>query len=290
MGSGMANIGRSIALGLRRRWKRASATFLSVLGSVWLVTEVLTRVSHETNQWLDEHGMLYLVLALVAAAIGFIVAAYEARSVAFTIPNTDTTLTLKFGSIFEEDADWIIGINEFFDSKLGNIVSASSLHGQIIAKLYNGNEANFRRDVDIALGKFHGQHVVRAEGQSIKYELGTTAVIPRGSRKIFLVAISQTDLATHRSSSTVPILWDALANAIKEVDSHGNGEPIALPLIGNGRASLNIPPQHLLRIITLKLTELGKQYDLPSKITINLSDECFDHLDLVEIKRGWSLV
>ena len=79
------------------------------------------------------------------------IAAYEARSVSFTVPNTDTTLTLNFASIFDEFADWIIGVNEFFDSILGNIVSVSPLHGQIIAKLYTGNEANFRRDVDAAL-------------------------------------------------------------------------------------------------------------------------------------------
>lgn len=286
----MTNIGQSIAIGLKRRWKRAGATFLSVLGSLWLITEVLTRVSHDTSLWLDSHGTLYLIVAGTAAAIGFFAAAYEARTIAFTIPNTDTTLTLKFGSIFDEDADWIIGVNEFFDSTLGNIVSVNSLHGQIIAKIYNGNEANFRRDVDAALAGYQGQTVQRAEGQTVKYELGATAVIPRGPRKIFLVAISKTDLATHRSSSTVPTLWDALTDVIKQVDSHGNGDPLALPLIGNGRASLNIPPQHLLRIITLKLTELGKQYDLPRRITINLSDDCFEHLDLVEIKRGWSVV
>ncbi|RJT25381.1 hypothetical protein D5I55_08185 [Chakrabartia godavariana] len=286
----MANVGQSIAIGLKRRWQRASATFLSVLGSVWLVTEVLTRVSLYADQWLDAHGSAYLVVTVVAASIGFFVAAYEVRAVAFTIPNTDTTLTLKFGSIFDEDADWIIGVNEFFDSTLGDIVSVNTLHGQIIAKLYNGNEANFRRDVDAALADFQGQAVQRTEGQAIKYELGTTVVIPRGQRRIFLVAISKTDLATHRSSSTVPIVWDALAAAIKEVDSRGNGDPLALPLIGNGRAGLNIPPQHLLRIITLRLTELGKQFDLPRRVTVNLSDDCFEHLDLVEIKRGWSVV
>jgi len=286
----MADIAQSIAVGLKRRWKRASATFLSVLGSVWLITEVLTRVSSKIDKWVDDNGALYLVFALAVAAVGFFAAAYEARSVAFTVPNTDTTLSLKFGSIFDEDADWIIGVNEFFDSTLGNIVSVNSRHGQIIATLYNGNEASFRRDVDTALADFQGQAVQRAEGQTVKYPLGTTIVVPRGPRKIFLVAISKTDLTTHRSSSTVPILWDALTEALKEVDNHGNGDPLALPLIGNGRASLNIPPQHLLRIITLKLTELGKQYDLPRRVTINLSDDCFEHLDLVEIKRGWSVV
>lgn len=286
----MSKFIQSVLTGLKRRWKRAGTAFLSVLGSVWLVTEVLTRVSHDTNQWLDNHGTSYLVFAIASATIGFLIAAYEARAVAFTIPNTDTTLTLKFSSIFDEAADWIIGVNEFFDSTLGNIVSANSLHGQIIAKLYKGNEANFRRDVDAALAGQQSEPVQRAEGQTARFPLGTTAVIARGPHKIFLVAISKTDLATHRSSSTVPILWDALSDAFKEVDSRGNGDPLAMPLIGNGRASLNIPPQHLLRIITLKLTELGKQYDLPRRITINLSDDCFEHLDLVEIKRGWSIV
>lgn len=286
----MSKFIQSVITGLKRRWKRAGTAFLSVLGSVWLVTEVLTRVSHDTNQWLDNHGTSYLVFAIASATIGFLIAAYEARALAFTIPNTDTTLTLKFSSIFDEAADWIIGVNEFFDSTLGNIVSANSLHGQIIARLYNGNEANFRRDVDAALAGQQSEPVQRAEGQTARFPLGTTAVIARGPHKIFLVAISKTDLATHRSSSTVPILWDALSDAFKEVDSRGNGDPLAMPLIGNGRASLNIPPQHLLRIITLKLTELGKQYDLPRRITINLSDDCFEHLDLVEIKRGWSIV
>ncbi len=286
----MSKFVQSVITGLRRRWQRAIATFLSVLGSVWLVTEVLTRVSHDANQWLDDHGTAYLVLAGCSAGIGFLIAAYEARAVAFTIPNTDTKLTLKFSSIFDEAADWVIGVNEFFDSTLGNIVSANSLHGQIIAKVYNGNEANFRRDVDAALAGYQSQPVQRVEGQTAKFPLGTTAVIARGPHKIYLVAISKTDAITHRSSSTVPILWDALSDAFKEVDSRGNGDPLAMPLIGNGRASLNIPPQHLLRIITLKLTELGKQYDLPRRITINLSDDCFEHLDLVEIKRGWSIV
>jgi hypothetical protein len=131
-------------------------------------------------------------------------------------------------------------VNEFFDSTLGNIVSANSLHGQIIARLYNGNEANFRRDVDAALAGQQSETVQRAEGQTA-FPARDNCRHRRGPHKIFLVAISKTDLATHRSSSTVPILWDALSDAFKEVDSRGNGDPLAMPLIGNGRASLNIP-------------------------------------------------
>lgn len=286
----MKNFWQSILVGLKRRWRRATTAALSMLGSIWLATEVLTRVSSSLNQWLDDNGILYLAAAAAAAAIAFVCSAFEARSVTFLIPNTDTFLTLKFSDIFAEDADWIIGVNELFDSTIGNIVAANSLHGQVISKIYNGNEAAFRQEVDAALAAVPSQTVQRAAGQTEKYPLGTTAVLPRGNRKLYLVAISSTNLATNRSQSTVPTLWDALRAAFHMVDTQGNGAPLALPLMGNGRAGISIPPQHLLRIITLRITELSKQYDLPSRISINLADDCFEHLDLVEIKRGWSVV
>jgi hypothetical protein len=231
-----------------------------------------------------------LIVAGIASLIGFIVAIYEPRQVSFTVPNTGTTLTLKFTSIFDEVSDWIVGVNEYFDSTLGDIVSASSLHGQVITKVYAGNAQNFRNDVDNALAGYQGVTEARTEGNCVRYPLGAVAVIKRGPHKIYLVAITKTDPVTHRANSTVPILWDALGETLATVDRVGNGAALAMPLVGNGRASLNIPPQHLLRLIALRLVHSSKSHDLPRKVTINLSDDCFEHLDIVEIKRGWSVV
>lgn len=281
---------QSIVVGLQRRWKRSFATFLSVLGAVWLLTEIVTRAFSPANDWLTKNGTLYLFTAFGLAVTGFLIATYEARSVTFTIPNTGTKLTLKFADIFKHDADWLIGVNEFFDSTVGTIVADTSLHGQVILKVFNGDSGEFRSVVDRALTGINYEAVERVEGQRKRYPLGTTINIARGHRKIYLMALTKTDTTTHRATSSVPILWDALDAAFKMVDAVGNGAPLALPLIGNGRASLNIPPQHLLRLITLRLTELGRTYDLPRNITITLAEECFEHLDLVEIKRGWSVV
>lgn len=281
---------QSIVVGLQRRWKRGFATFLSALGAIWLLTEILTRAYSPANDWLTKNGTSYLLVAFGLAVTGFLIAIYEARSVTFTIPNTGTKLTLKFADIFKEDADWLIGVNEFFDSTVGTIVADTSLHGQVISKVFNGDSGEFRNVVDRALtGKNH-EIVERVEGQTKRYPLGTTINIARGHRKIYLMALTRTDANTHRATSSVPILWDALDAAFKMVDAVGNGAPLALPLIGNGRASLNIPPQHLLRLITLRLTDLGRTYDLPRNITLTLAEACFEHLDLVEIKRGWSVV
>ncbi len=280
---------QSMTVGVQRRWRSGVAAGFAVLGGVWLLTEVITRVSHDASTWLDHHGEPYLIAAGAAALIGFFVCSYEARKLSFTLPNTGTTITLRFSNIFDEaGADWLVGVNEFFDSTLGDIVAATSLHGQIIASIYNGNESAFRRDVDASLSAYESTQVVRSTGQSARYPLGTTAVIPRAGHKIYLLAITKTDTETARSSSTIPILWESLTEAIRVIDQVGNGAPLAMPLIGNGRASLNIPPQHLLRLLILKLSAASRSYDLPRSITISLSNDCFEHLDLVEICNGWS--
>ena len=286
----MNKIYQSFEIGFRRRWARGLTAALSVLGTVWLLTEVVTRVSKDTSTWLDSNGAFYLTIAGIVSVAGFLVAVYERREVSFTIPTTGTTLSLKFGNIFDEATDWIVAVNEYFDSTLGDIVASTSLHGQVISRVYGGNEQSFRADVDKALDGYQGVTEARAKGHPIRYPLGTVAVIKNGPHKIYLMALTWTDAVTHRANSTVPILWDALGAALAAVDRAGNGAPLAMPLIGNGRASLNIAPQHLLRLIALKIVDASRSHDLPRKMTVNLSDDCFEHLDIVEIKRGWSVV
>jgi hypothetical protein len=196
---------------------------------------------------------------------------------------------LKFANIFDEPADWLIGVNEFFDSELGQLVSPNSLHGKLISGEYNGNAARFRTEVDAALASYQGTHIDRPQGQQTRYDLGTTIVLRGSAKNIYLTAIARSDLQTSRASSSVPILWDGLAEALRIIDNTGNGNPLAMPLIGNGRASIPIPPQHLLRIIVLILTEAAKRHGMPKQIIITLADDCFELLDLPEIKRGWSL-
>jgi hypothetical protein len=101
--------------------------------------------------------------------------------------------------------------------------------------------------------------------------------------------MAKTDMHTLKASATVPMLWDALQAALRSVYNSGNGEPLALPLIGNAQASINIEPQHLLRLITLCLVEFGRSTQLPKQITIALPEKCFEELDIREIARDWKV-
>lgn len=278
---------KSFVVGIRRRWAWGLARALSAVGGVWLVTEVALVISADLDVWLKSHTQSYFVIVAVTAALGFLSYVYEPRSVTFKVPTTDSYITIKFGSLFSENANWLISVNEFFDSRLGDVVSAKSVHGQFITRVFAGDEGRFRGAVEASLNNVTGTKVERPTLPCTAYNIGTTAIVPNGINKAFLVAFSKTDLKTHKASADVPMLWHAMTGGLDAVWHHGSGEPLAMPLLGNGLSGVNIEPQHLLRLITLRLVDYGRKTGLPKKITIVALEDCFEHLDLREIKRDW---
>lgn len=277
----------SLTVGLRRRWKAGLTHAFGLAGAIWLVTEIVTRLSKSANDWLTEHGDSFGVAVLLACVVAFLWYAYEHRKVEFQVPTTNSFITIKFGDLFAEDSDWLLGVNEFFDGRLGHVVAQSSVHGQFIARAFNGDEARFRDAVTNALVGVPATKTDRADNPEDAYPIGTTAVVPLGSKKAYLVAIAKTDLQTNKASATVPMLWEAIIGALGTIQDYGNGERLAMPLIGNGRSSVNIEPQHLLRLLTLALVEFGRKVGLPASVTIVVPEACFEQLDLREIKRDW---
>lgn len=281
------NVFQSIFVGIRRRWKRGVGQALAAVGAIWLITQVTTEVSEKATTWLDQNGTVYTALVVAAALAWFLFYTYEPRKVRFQIPTTDSFITVKFGNIFSEDSHWLIGVNEFFDGKLGEVISKNSVHGQFITRGFDGSEQSFRDAVTGVLPKKHSGKKSRPNLPSVPYEIGTTAVVPNGGNKAFLVAMSQTDLETHKASCDVPMLWTALSGALRSIRNHGNGEPVAMPLLGNGLSGVNIEPQHLLRLLTLRLVEFGRKEGLPKNVSIVVLDDCFEQLDIREIARDW---
>lgn len=258
------------------------------MGSLWLITQVSSAVFPAIKALIEAHQVAYLTLVVAIAIIFFAREAYEPASVSFRVPNTDTKVTIRFGDLFKTDDDLLIAVNEFFDGKLGQVVARESVHGGFIEKHFNSDEVRFREEVDRALVGASGTQTNRAISPDVKYPIGTTAVLNIGHRKAFLFALSETNLITAKASTSVPYLWTSLFCALAAVHHHGNGRPLALPLIGNGRSSLNIAPQHLLRLIALILVEFARTAALPKRVTIVLPEACFEALDLREIARDWT--
>ncbi|KZD24776.1 macro domain-containing protein [Tardiphaga robiniae] len=279
---------KSLFVGIQRRWKIGIGRALSVVGAISLLTGIITRVSTAANLWIVDHGTWYLAAVAAAAIVWFIAYTYEKRSVSFAIPTTDSRIDIRFGDLLTEQSDLLIGVGEFFDHEIGHIVSRNSLHGKVIEQVFNGEAARFRLDVDRSIKHLPATKTERSVKPDLKYPIGTTAVVRNGQHQIFLVAMALTDMATSKASSTVPLLWDALRGALSTVKNYGNGATLSLPLIGNGQSSVNIEPQHLLRLIVLALVDYGRRSGLPKQVNIIVPEACFKLLDIREIERDWS--
>ncbi|MES3028904.1 MAG: macro domain-containing protein [Pseudomonadota bacterium] len=277
---------QSFSQGFKRRKVQGLGAAFSGLGFLWLLTEIIMAFSPTMKAGFEDHASGYFILAGTTAVAFFMRTIYEPRLVKFDLPMTNSQITIKYGDLFKEPDDMLIAVNEYVDSQLGDPVSPASVHGGFIRTFFNSDEARFRTEVDAALSHATGTQVQRAIMPATKFPVGTTARLRIGHRVAYLFVLTETD-DQHKASSTVPYLWDAMQAVLAQVRTHGNGRALALPLIGNGRSGLDLPPQHLLRLLILALVEFAKKSGLPQSVTIVAPDACFEHLDLREIVRDW---
>ena len=261
-----------------RRWWNGLRNGLASVGAIWTVTEVVTSALPSMKLAFEAQGADYLRIMVILFVAVFIGTVIEPAEVTFRVPNTDTKITLKFADLFALDANLLIGVNELFDGELGVPVSQSTVHGQFIVRNFGASSASFRAVVDPALTATGAQPVAtgRAMHPSDAYPIGTTIAVPNGARTAFLMAMARTDLVTSKASSDVPTLWTALRRGLLTVNQQGNGEPLAMPLFGNGQSGVKLEPQHLLRLLILALVDFATNSSarLPKKVTIALHEGC----------------
>ena len=208
-----------LSLGMRRRWWPGVRNGLAAIGALWTLTEIVTAALPTMKSALENHGSNYIITIALIFLLVFLMYIREPVEVTFKIPNTDTSIKLMFGDLFDQDANLLIGVNEFFDGELGIPVSKNTVHGQFIVRNFGGSSAAFRSAIDPALAAtgVKPQPTTRPIEPSLSYPIGTTARIPNGSRIVFLMAMAHTDLATAKAQSDVPTLWKALRQDRKSV-------------------------------------------------------------------------
>ncbi|RYF49040.1 MAG: hypothetical protein EOO38_08820 [Cytophagaceae bacterium] len=282
---------KSLKVGARRRWWDGLRMAFSAVGVAWTLSEVLTKALTPLDTYLNAHGGDFLAFMATLSVVVFVACIAEPVSVTFTVPTSDTKITLKYGDLFAQNADLLIGVNEFFDGELGRAVDGKSLHGQFITRNFGGSAANFQAVVLPALAATGviPSHTSRPVQPSQSYPIGTTVPVANGAHRAFLMAMAKTDLITFKASSDPAILWAALQGGFAAAHIHGGGAPLAMPLFGNGQAGINLAPQHLLRLLTLALVDFGRNstFRLPRQVTVVLHDRCFEELDIREIARDW---
>ncbi|WP_246059852.1 macro domain-containing protein [Herbidospora galbida] len=199
-----------------------------------------------------------------------------------------TSITVVVGDLFEQhDANLVVGFSDTFDTVAdGVVISAQSVQGQLVDRLYGGDAPRLGREISAALRRKRISPVAeesrqaKPHGRRKRYPIGTVATLRAGNRCVFAVAYSrmtndllaESDLAGLGHS--LDRLWDAA-----RLD--GQLRPLAIPLVGSGLARIpDATPGALLRLIVQSYVARAEQQPFSTELRIVLRQGALERIAL----------
>lgn len=221
---------------------------------------------YESNNLIN-HIIKVIITFLVLYALSFVCAFlyyYFKRRVIYFKYNR-FVVSGTYGNILDyigaSKVNLIVPVNSCFDIKIDDsVISANSLHGQVIKFLYDNNlvsqsvlDKKIKRSlreqnissVNISNDVKQGG---KSEGNYNRYPIGSTAFVDIGNVRYHFIALSI--IENNKNAKTSDQDYLIVLNAI--VDNcfrNSNGNPIYLPLIGSGLSILNYNHQQQLEFM-----------------------------------------
>lgn len=197
-----------------------------------------------------------------------------------------STFEIKSGNIFESPELKVINFNEYFDTQVDDkIIAKNSLNGQFIQRILNNNTEKLDKEIEIQLKeKIVEKNDSRKLGKKKKYNLGEIVVYEE-----YLLTSLTKFTEDNRATISLKEYLEFLMNFWDNLDKIYSGRSVAITLFGSSSLTrfadaYEISDQDLIEIIiwTFKISKIKFKY--PSKITMLLSDNLINKINLYKIK------
>lgn len=187
-----------------------------------------------------------------------------------------------YGDLFKSKGIIVIPVNDYFDTIVDNkIVSSNTLHGKFIKSVFDGNEAELKKQIKQQLGKYNkplGVNSSRKFGNKKSYPLGTVCQVTSGNGVYYLVALTKfnsNDRAEVKNSEYQRVLCDLFSY----IEQNSQGREVNIPLIGAGHSGVKLGTQKLLEFLLFSIS-LKDDLTLINGINIILHESVKADIDL----------
>lgn len=230
----------------------------------------------------------YLLGAVILGCVAYgIHQVWKPSKVEIPVAHTNTVIEVIFGDLFLQKGVRVVAVGEFFESKIGKPVSDKSLHGIFLQKCFGGQPESFDKQVEAELKGIQGTVVEKAEGKTMSYPIGTTALIAVNQDRYIVFALTKSDPQTLKAWSTVTMMWDSMHQLWTRARNELGGNDLNVPLIGSGLSGLGLPTRDLLNLIILSAITETKVNAITQRIRVVLHRDRFEDLDLRDVKKHW---
>jgi len=246
-----------------------------------------TEATYHFSTWESLKGGVWLSIMLITSVIYAFVSRWQTAKVVIPVRQSNVSIEVFFGDIFECDGMTAIPVSEYFDSEFGLPVSPNSLHGIFINKCFGGHPQAFDAQVAAQLAGVQATQTAKVKGKTACYPIGTSAVLGANGKSYILFALTHADPQTCKASANVPLMFEALSGLWKHARTHLNGSALNLPLVGSGPSGVGLPAIDLVNILVLSFIDETKRQIVTQKLRIILTWDRLDEVDLRQLKKYW---
>lgn len=216
---------RRYAGGFARRFFEALGVLAVVAGTIAMLAPDLLK-----DQW-------WLLIAATFLAAGWAYFSLRQKDPQQRFPTENVTIRLVEGDLFAQDASALIGMTTTFDTEPG-IIDNNSVQGNLLRAIYGGSQTRLDAALASALATIPAVGTIEKPGKQDIYPLGTVAILP-GSGATHYYCVAYTCMDEHnRAKGTIRGILDSLDHVWDAADRTGNGEPICVPLLGQGQSRI----------------------------------------------------
>ena len=196
-----------------------------------------------------------------------------------------TQIHLVEGDLFAQDGQLVIGTCDTFDTAVPDIVERSSGVGVVLDRLYGNAVARLDADLDAALRAVPPVGDVDKRGKTVRYPLGTVAVVDVPPRRLFFVAHTARD-ERNREHGTAAGLWASLVSLWAAISEHSSDATICMPVLGGSTsgASHIAPTQDAIRSIILSFMFASRSNTVCRELRIVVPPRDYQRLDQLELQ------
>jgi hypothetical protein len=267
-----------------RTLRTFAANLLGAFGSVSVLIQFVGPLFPGTLPQSGRVALMSLGLCIVWAAVHVYPRTHVRRD--FTHP--DMTVAIETGDLFDYPEHIVIGFCDTFDTAVGDggPVSAVSVQGQMLERIYHADTEQLDRDLATALRGVRPDswetQKSKPSGKLARYPLGTVAALRDGSRLIFAAAYSRLG-NDGVARSSVEDLWLSLNRLWDAVYQYGQQEAVAVPLIGAGLARLNfLGAEDILRLILLSFVVRSRERRVCRELHVIIGPADLCKIDIAE--------
>lgn len=248
----------------RAFWRILGRRFLEAFGVLWLVYEPLCHfLPNSVPRGWGPYALLTALSGLFAIAL-----AWPRQVVTATIPGADVFVSIRVGDLFGAKDNTIIGINDVFDTALGNIISTRSVQAQFLEKRLAGDVAALDRLVDQELKSvpFEPDNT-KKEGKQNRYQIGTTIALNLYGLQYYLCAYCKMG-SNLKAETDICSLITSLEQCWSSIRNTGQNRTISTPVLASDFGRIGLTKTQLVQIIVLSFVNANRQQHVAPGLTI----------------------